>query len=107
MQEVLIAQKENAFLSQKLATIDTSLTFDNLAEIPFAPGVLRSEYLSLLKAYEFKSLLPSLPTEVIPEKKIDTISVDTIGAIGELCSRVESYDSTVILSTDIYGKIVV
>ncbi len=49
MQEILITQKENAFLSQKLASIVTDLDVTRLPECPFAPGILNTEYIEILK----------------------------------------------------------
>ncbi len=58
MAEILVTQKENAFLSQKLATIVTDLEIVMISELPFAPGLQKAEYMELLKKYEFRSLLP-------------------------------------------------
>ncbi len=66
MQEILEVQKENAFLSQKLATIVTDLTIEKFSEIPFALWMNNEKYITLLKWYEFRSLLPK---EHLEEKK--------------------------------------
>lgn len=54
----LVDQIQNAFLSQKLATIITDLEIDWLPETPFAPGLAEGEYVTILQKYEFRSLLP-------------------------------------------------
>jgi DNA polymerase-1 len=58
MQEVLVAERENAFLSQKLATIITDLDIDEHIFERFSEKLGKREYLELLKKYEFRSLLP-------------------------------------------------
>ncbi len=54
----LVDQIDNAFLSQKLATIITDLEIVWLPEAPFAPGLAEGEYVAILQKYEFRSLLP-------------------------------------------------
>ena len=54
MQEILVDQKDNAFLSQKLAHIVTDLEISDLPETPFAPGMLHPEYIDIIKRYEFR-----------------------------------------------------
>lgn len=108
MQEVLIAQKENAFLSQRLATIDTSLALEVLPETPFAPGLALDAYRDILRAYEFRSLLPAqAPTASIPEQPVDTINIESTKALAQLQSDIIDHGGPVILSTDAYGKIVI
>lgn len=108
MREILIAQKENAFLSQRLATIDTSLTLEVLPETPFAPGLALDAYRDILRAYEFRSLLPpQAPTASIPEQPVDTISVGSPRELVRLQSDIIEKGTPVILSTDAYGKIVI
>jgi 5'-3' exonuclease len=124
MAEILIAQKENAFLSQQLATIITDLEIEDIPGIPSASGCLTPEYISLLTGYEFRSLIPQ--SHLAPQKetpKIETIQIDTIGKLEVLQmkigvttpsatdtgihpSRGESRNK-VIISTDISGKIVI
>jgi DNA polymerase-1 len=108
MREVLIAQKENAFLSQRLATIDTSLVLETLPETPFAPGLALDAYRDILRGYEFRSLLPAQPpTVAIPEKPVDTINIESTKALAQLQSDIMDHGGPVILSTDAYGKIVI
>ena len=66
MQSVLIEQKENAFLSQKLATIVTNLKVDtNLAtDSSLSIHMSESAVINFLKLYEFKSLIPSDHREI-------------------------------------------
>ena len=108
MQEVLSAQQENAFLSQKLATIDTSLVIDNLEEIPFVDGLRQEKYIALLKQYEFRSLIPAgKQEEITPEKKVDTIQVDTSKKLESLYTEISQQKTNIVVSTDMYGKIVI
>jgi DNA polymerase I len=107
MQEVLIAQKENAFLSQQLASIITDLDVSRLPECPFAPGVSSPAYIALLQQYEFRSLIPQsllAPQKEIP--KVETIAIDTIGKLEVLEASIETGKSRkIIISTDPHGKI--
>jgi 5'-3' exonuclease, C-terminal SAM fold len=107
MQEVLIAQKENAFLSQQLASIITDLDVSRLPECPFAPGVLFPAYIALLQSYEFRSLIPQ--SLLAPQKetpKIEIKAIDTIGKLEVLQVSIETNKSQkVIISTDSHGKI--
>lgn len=110
MQEVLIAQKENAFLSQQLARIITDLDVSRLPEAPFAPGVQNGEYIELLQKYEFRSLIPTTlqtPKKQLPQFKVE--SIDTLAGLEnlELLLRWDHSKHPLILSTDSYGKIVV
>ncbi|MBC7503966.1 hypothetical protein H7169_03265 [Candidatus Gracilibacteria bacterium] len=107
MQEVLISQKENAFLSQQLASIVTDLDVSSLPETPFAPGVSYPAYIALLGQYEFRSLIPQSLQAIKKEtKKVDTHTIDTIRQLDELQSQIEiSTINQVIISTDLYGKI--
>ena len=77
MQSVLIEQKENAFLSQKLATIITHLQVDtNLAtDSSLSTHMSESAVMDFFKLYEFKSLIPSDHREV---QKILEIRTPTI-----------------------------
>jgi DNA polymerase-1 len=110
MQEVLKVQKENAFLSQKLARIITDLDVSRLPEAPFAPGVQNPEYIELLQRYEFRSLIPTTlqtPKKELPQFKVE--SIDTLAGIEnlELLLRWDHPKAPIIISTDSYGKIVI
>ena len=85
MQEVLIAQKENAFLSQKLACIITDLDIPTLPDMPFAPGIQNEAYIEILKKYEFRSLIPM--GHLTPKKELnqfDVQSIDTLAGLEKL-----------------------
>lgn len=110
MQEVLIAQKDNAFLSQKLARIITDLDIPALPEAPFAPGILQVEYIELMKQYEFRSLIPM--AHQLPKKELAQFKVEPIDTLAwlenlELILRWDTSEEAIILSTDSYGKIVI
>ncbi len=107
MQEVLIAQKENAFLSQKLATIVTDLEVEDFREVPFAGGLKRWEYLDLLRSYEFRSLLPiaeSVIHKTIPQ--VTPIEIVSIRELENLKSEIQS-EWHVILTTESLDKIII
>lgn len=107
MQDVLLAQKENAFLSQKLATIDTSLIIDNLEEIPFAPGLQELQYRDILKMYEFKSLFPQVPaSELAPARSIDVVDISTYEKLSQIHRDILGNSIPMIVSVDEYGKMV-
>ena len=107
MQETLIAQKENAFLSQQLASIITDLDVSRLPECPFAPGVSSPAYIALLQQYEFRSLIPQ--SLLAPQKetpKIETKTIDTIGKLEVLQASIDTKKlRKVIISTNPHGKI--
>lgn len=110
MQEVLIAQKDNAFLSQKLARIITDLDIPALPEAPFAPGILQVEYIELMKQYEFRSLIPM--AHQLPKKELAQFKVEPIDTLAwlenlELILRWDNSEEAIILSTDSYGKMVI
>ena len=111
MQEILIAQKENAFLSQKLASIITDLDVSRLPEAPFAPGIQNTEYIELLQKYEFRSLIPTI--HLPPQKEQIQVQSDTIDTLAWLerlqliiCENI-SKNPSLIISTNPYGKIVI
>lgn len=112
MQEVLVNQKENAFLSQKLARIVTDLDISELPESPFAPGILNPEYIDIIKKYEFRSLIPT--AHLAPQKELQKISItiiDTLAKLETLQLAIQSLDGrsdkSLVLSTDSYEKIVI
>lgn len=111
MQEILITQKENAFLSQKLASIITDLDVSHLPECSFAPGIQNTEYIELLKKYEFRSLIPS--AHLPPQREQIQVQSDTIDTLAWLeklqliiCENI-SKNPSLIISTSPYGKIVI
>jgi DNA polymerase I len=110
MKMTLIEQKENAFLSQKLATIITDLHIGDLPDRSFVPGIETDDYIALLRQYEFRSLIPE--GHLAPQKeaqKIDTIQIDTVDKLETLQEKIEtdSPKKPIIISTDISGKIVI
>jgi 5'-3' exonuclease len=106
MQEVLVAQKDNAFLSQKLATIYTELELDALPEVSFVPGLSNLEYVSILKQYEFKSLLPREAPTVVPVQNLDITDIITYDQLQSIRTDINTNSLPIIISVDEYGKIV-
>lgn len=111
MQEILIAQKDNAFLSQKLASIVTDLDVSRLPEAPFAPGIQNPQYIELLQKYEFRSLIPA--THLPPQKEqiqVQSDIIDTLVWLENLqlliCENIAKTPE-VFISTSPYGKIVI
>ncbi len=79
VQSTLIDQKEKAFLSQKLATIITDLdvTLHLTESDTLRAHVSRPEYQEILRAYEFRSLLPRdevVVTKCLEKKEIQRIT---------------------------------
>ncbi len=111
MQAVLVEQRENAFLSQKLARIITDLEIENLPDTPFAPGIQNIAYIDILKKYEFRSLIPQ--GHHVPEPQIvkfDIVEIVTIWWLESLELSIrwaQSTNTPIVISTDSYGKIVV
>jgi 5'-3' exonuclease len=100
MQEILVDQKENAFLSQKLATIVTDLVVEDFRETPFALWLSDPTYLDILRAYEFRSLLPH--DEMVVQKitpKIVPQEIVSLEELGELQSSIQD-EWRVVISTE-------
>ncbi len=111
MQEILAAQKDNAFLSQKLASIVTDLDVSRLPEIPFAPGIQNPGYIELLQKYEFRSLIPVayLPPQR-EQVRVQSETIDTLVWLENLQLLIcENITKTleIFISTSSYGKIVI
>lgn len=106
MQEVLMAQKGNAFLSQKLATIYTDLELDALPEVTFVSGLSNPEYTSILKQYEFKSLLPRESTIPVPVKNIDIVDITTYEKLQSIHGEIIIKSLPMVIAVDEYSKIV-
>lgn len=106
MQEVLIAQKENAFLSKDLATIVTDLNVDVTGSENFVKGVTNPKYISLIREYEFKSLLPK--EEATSQSKVDIqiTEIVTLEKLDSLISMIQSGKNPTTVSLDIYGKLI-
>lgn len=106
MQEVLIAQKENAFLSKDLATIVTDLNVDVTGSENFVKGVTNPEYIGLIREYEFKSLLPK--EEATSQSKVDIqiTEIATLKKLDSLISMIQSGKNPTTVSLDIYGKLI-
>lgn len=92
MQEILQNQKENAFLSQKLATIimDLQVTLTLTEADTLASHVSRSAYIELLQDYQFRSLLPrgqEIAQKVLIKKEVNIIQ--NLADIEKLQKRIE------------------
>lgn len=106
MQEVLIAQKDNAFLSQKLATIYTDLELETLPDTSFASGLSNPEYVSIIKQYEFKSLLPRETPGVLPVQNLDITDITTYDKLSGIHQEIRTKSLPIVIAADTYGKIV-
>ena len=100
--ETLVDQIENAFLSQKLATIitDLEISLKLTSGDTLSNHLQREEYLDLLREYEFRSLLPR--AEEITEKTLDKKQVLRITNqewLLDLQNRIEKSEKCT-LSTD-------
>ncbi len=91
VQSTLINQKENAFLSQKLATIITDLdvTLHLTESDTLRAHIARKDYQDTLRVYEFRSLLPRDEVVVVKslEKKKST-EVTSLLWLEELSDRI-------------------
>ena len=81
MKNALLEQKENAFLSKKLATIISDLSVEYSSQNAFALGLHNEIYTNLLQSYEFHSLLPK---EYLQEHSRINIAIHDIISLGEL-----------------------
>ncbi len=107
MQEILTIQKNNAFLSQELATIKTDLPIIPLPEVAFAQWIENDAYIEILRKYEFRSLIPV--GKDIPQKASPSIQVEPITMMHDL-QKIEHLIregkiKKLIISTDSLGKI--
>jgi hypothetical protein len=108
MQEILKAERENAFLSQKLATIVTDLDIDEHVFEHFREKLEKSEYIELLKKYEFRSLLPrdAMLTQKV-SLDIEVQDIETLGQLEHLLSDMrQTPTEAVILSASLDKNIV-
>ncbi len=113
MREILIDQRENAFLSQKLASIVTSLEvdIDVLCAWDTSGMFVQAPVIDLLKAYEFRSLIPRALLE--EKKKLEiprAISVETGELLSALTQKILEESKTrknipLFLATDTEGNI--
>lgn len=108
MQEVLMREKENAFLSQKLASIKTDLPIIPLPEHPFAPSIGKLEYIELIRKYEFRSLLSANQvSEPKAQERIETKQINDVHSLDAIGQRIFIDGiKQVVLSTDEFGKVV-
>jgi len=88
-----VNQKENAFLSQKLATIITDLEVSlHLTEADTLQAhISRSEYTDILRAYEFRSLLPRDEVTMVKSlEKKKSIEILSLKGLDELLERIKT-----------------
>jgi len=102
----LIDNIENAFLSQKLATIYTELELDTLPESSFVTGLSNPEYISLLKSYEFKSLLPREAPSLVPVQNIDVTDITSYHRLHDIHREIIQKKLPIVIAVDEFGKIV-
>lgn len=105
MRESLEAGREMAFLSQKLARIVTDLEIEEISEEIFSKKLQNPEYISLLKKYEFKSLIPKDFQEI--EQKIEIVSEEILdyASFEKLVQNIKKSHKKIALSLDNYKKI--
>jgi hypothetical protein len=102
----LLDNIENAFLSQKLATIYTELELDALPEVSFVLGLSNPEYISILKQYEFKSLFAREATTVVPVQNLDITDITTYDRLSSIHQEIIAKSLPIVIAVDEYGKIV-
>lgn len=104
VQETLVNQKENAFLSQKLATIITDLEVSlHLTEADTLQAhITRSEYIDILRGYEFRSLLPRDEVTMVKSlEKKKSIEILSLKWLDELLERIKTvWKCTLSTDTD-------
>lgn len=107
MQEILRDQKENAFLSQKLATIimDLHVTLTLTEADTLVSHISRDSYIRLLQDYQFRSLLPrgqEIVQKVLTKKEVNTIQ--NLADIEKLQNLIEEKKvCTLAIDGDILG----
>ncbi len=106
LKQWLLDNIDNAFLSQKLATIYTDLELDALPEVAFVSGLSNPEYTSILKQYEFKSLLPRESTIPVPVKNIDIVDITTYEKLQSIHGEILIKSLPMVIAVDEYSKIV-
>jgi hypothetical protein len=109
MQQSLLDEKENAFLSQKLATIVTDLDIDieHVASKNIGELFSASRVIEFLKRYEFRSLVPRDHQDA--KKEIEKIASREISTMDELHSLLLNLqnETEIILATDTKGGIAI
>ncbi len=102
MQEILRDQKENAFLSQKLASIviDLDISVEELKWANSKEIFQNSLVIEFLKKYEFKSLIPTEHREV--KKELEKWKIQNISDIRSLSEfmQVCRVEKKIYISTD-------
>ncbi len=79
--EKLLEDKESAFFSRELATIYKDVPIDTSLDKISYQGIITDEYISLLKEYEFSSIINKLDIKQTKEENIEfeyTTNLDTI-----------------------------
>jgi DNA polymerase I len=98
--QVLIDQMDQAFLSQRLASIVTDLILPELAMDSLGPKVTHADYIELLRSYEFRSLLPQdAPIRALDTSSIETRVIRTMTDLNWLIDTIRTHLGQVILST--------
>lgn len=106
MKEVLIKEKENAFLSQRLASIITDLEQIPLPEKTFSPGLQNPEYRDFLITNEFKSLVPTSSETQKTFQTPEPTLLDTFEKLTDFEKMIFASSWEIVLSTDAFGKVV-
>lgn len=100
MREKLENWKENAFLSQKLATIITDLNIEDIIINSFSKKISSPEYINILKQYEFRSLLPFLENSEKNKQDIKNNIINDINKYEELVTKWCTTDSILWIYID-------
>lgn len=105
MRESLKKSKDEAFLSQKLATIITDLEIWPIQKEKFSEKILQDSYLEVLKKYEFKSLLPKEFLDEVPKLEIPSEEIQALDEYEKYLEKWKSFDSFLGISLDSQRKI--
>lgn len=104
MKSQLEEQRERAFLSQKLATIVTDLSFPEMTFAQISANINNPGYVDILKEYELHSLLPK-DIFSVSRPEINTQKIDDFAKISEICKFLVSKQKSIGLSVDIRKNI--
>jgi 5'-3' exonuclease len=106
MRVILERERENAFLSQKLASITTTLPPITIPVWPFASWLQNDTYRKLLEDFEFRSLIGGgQKVEAKTERNIDVTLIDTMTKLESTLECICHLGEKIFLSVENGGKI--
>lgn len=107
MQQILEEEKENAFISKKLATIVTDLVIDDVPQSPLSENIKQDSYMELLKKYEFRSLIPADKLEIVKKIELKPKEIKTLKEIISLKEALLAKKSPISVAVGIQSRLII